>query len=224
MPGSGQSTAAKRNEPDLLTAGSEVTAVEEQEHTRQAKEPKLSDAMMNYLALMVQMEAAGIRLRSIDIANRMGVKKPSVCNALEKLAENGCVISCNGRDIVLTQKGRDLGAIFWEKARILSGMLEAGVWKKRPQRNRHSAWPTRSAPMPSTPCCGSPGNHSGRTRIREGRHEIVELRNGIISVGIGLDGHSGADRCRDAGGKKMPLESLPQDAAPRPEKEEKSQK
>ena len=55
MPRSGQSTAAKRNEPDLLTAGSEVTAVEEQEHTRQAKEPKLSDAMMNYLALMVQM-------------------------------------------------------------------------------------------------------------------------------------------------------------------------
>jgi Mn-dependent DtxR family transcriptional regulator len=143
MPGSGQSTAAKRNEPDLLTAGSEVTAVEEQEHTRQAKEPKLSDAMMNYLALMVQMEAAGIRLRSIDIANRMGVKKPSVCNALEKLAENGCVISCNGRDIVLTQKGRDLGAIFWEKTRILSGMLEAGgmeekTAKEQAQRLAHA--------------------------------------------------------------------------------------
>ncbi|MGN1023682.1 MAG: metal-dependent transcriptional regulator [Lachnospiraceae bacterium] len=87
--------------------------------------------MMNYLALMVQMEKGGQRLRSIDIANRMGVRKPSVCNALEKLAECGCVTDNNGRDIVLTQKGRDLGAAFLEKTRILTDMLEEGGMEKQ---------------------------------------------------------------------------------------------
>lgn len=93
-----------------------------------------SAAMMNYLALMVQMEEGGQRLRSIDIANRMGVRKPSVCNALEKLARSGCVTDNNGRDIVLTQKGRDLGRAFLEKTRILSGMLEEGGMEKRSAR------------------------------------------------------------------------------------------
>lgn len=90
--------------------------------------------MMNYLALMVQMEEGGQRLRSIDIANRMGVRKPSVCNALEKLAESGCLTDNNGRDIVLTQKGRDLGAALLEKTRILSGMLEEGGMEEQSAR------------------------------------------------------------------------------------------
>ena len=85
--------------------------------------------MMNYLALMVQMEEGGQRLRSIDIANRMGVRKPSVCNA-----RSGCVTDNNGRDIVLTQKGRDLGRAFLEKTRILSGMLEEGGMEERSAR------------------------------------------------------------------------------------------
>jgi len=87
---------------------------------------RLSNAMMDYLAVMVGMEQSGKKIRSVDIASALGVRKPSVCNALGKLSRSGCIISDSGREIELTEEGRRLGGEYLERIRVLSEVLVRG--------------------------------------------------------------------------------------------------
>lgn len=61
--------------------------------------------------------------RSIDIANELGVSKPSVSIALRKLRESGYVEMDASSRITLTEKGRAVAENIYDRHKVIAAML-----------------------------------------------------------------------------------------------------
>lgn len=89
---------------------------------------ELTGAMTKYLATIVEIEEEGEKIRAIDIANRNGVKKPSVCNAVAMLKDLGFITADGGRNIRLTERGRQIGQRARQKEQFFCELLsDAGL-------------------------------------------------------------------------------------------------
>lgn len=85
---------------------------------------ELTGAMARYLKTIVEIEQEGQKVRAIDIARRNGVKKPSVCNAIDRLKALGYLTADGGRNIALTEEGRKIGNLAVEREQFFAGLLE----------------------------------------------------------------------------------------------------
>ena len=62
-------------------------------------------------------------VRSVDIAEEMGVSKPSVCNAMKKLRKQKMVYFGDEGNILFTEEGRILAEKVYSKHSLLSKFL-----------------------------------------------------------------------------------------------------
>lgn len=89
---------------------------------------ELSGPMHDYLAAIVELEAEGKKIRAAEIARRLGVKKPSVCNAIQVLKDHGMITADGGRNIAMTDRGRTAGQAEQEKEAFFRRiLLRAGL-------------------------------------------------------------------------------------------------
>ena len=81
-----------------------------------------SDSSEDYLEAILVIRAERGRCRNVDIAEQMGVTKPSVTKALANLARKG-LVDVVDRDARLTSEGRRLAEETLAKHRFFEGML-----------------------------------------------------------------------------------------------------
>ena len=69
-------------------------------------------------------------VRSIDVAEEMGVTKPSVCNAMKKLRKQNMIYFDDEGYIFFTRKGKALAEKIYDKHSLLSKwLISVGVSK-----------------------------------------------------------------------------------------------
>lgn len=100
--------------------------------TEDSRALHLTMANEDYLECMVRIERedhdeSGVR--SVDIANRLGVSKASVNKAVAVLKGQGLVEQSHYGKVILTPRGREIGAAVWYRHRLLRTFLiqELGV-------------------------------------------------------------------------------------------------
>ncbi|MCI8421580.1 MAG: metal-dependent transcriptional regulator [Clostridia bacterium] len=77
----------------------------------------------DYLETILFIEEQKGRVKSVDIANALGVSKPSVNKALTILQEMGYVSKPNYGEVTITQEGRRKAKIIAEKHVALTKLL-----------------------------------------------------------------------------------------------------
>jgi Mn-dependent DtxR family transcriptional regulator len=83
----------------------------------------LSPSLEDYLEEIFRISQSGETIRVTDIAACLKVSLPSVTSALKKLSEGGYIKYRPYRDIVLTEKGKELGRFLVERNRIIQDFL-----------------------------------------------------------------------------------------------------
>ncbi|NLP30336.1 MAG: metal-dependent transcriptional regulator [Clostridiales bacterium] len=79
----------------------------------------------NYLETILILKKKKGQVRSIDIANEMGISKPSVSFAMKKLRERGYIKMNNKGYITFTEKGQKTAEEIYEKHNLLTKYLKA---------------------------------------------------------------------------------------------------
>jgi len=74
----------------------------------------------NYLETILQLEKKNQIIRSVDIANALGVTKPSVSRAMRVLKRDGYIEQESYGDVTLTEKGRQRASDVLKRHRIIS--------------------------------------------------------------------------------------------------------
>lgn len=85
----------------------------------------------DYLEMMLMLKEKHGYIRSIDIADELGVKKPSVSYAAKRLRENGYIVMDADSHITLTETGMQIAKRMYERHKTLTDLLIAlGVDKE----------------------------------------------------------------------------------------------
>ena len=84
---------------------------------------KIQKASEDYLEAMLMMREKHGYIRSIDVAEQIGVTKPSVSYATKRLRENGYITMDPDGLITLTDKGLEIAERMYERHRLLSELL-----------------------------------------------------------------------------------------------------
>ena len=88
-------------------------------------------AAEDYLEAMLMMQQKHGYIRSIDIAEQLGVTKPSVTYTTKRLRENGYITMDRDGLITLTDTGRDIAQRMYTRHKTLSSFLmRLGVEEK----------------------------------------------------------------------------------------------
>lgn len=74
-------------------------------------------AQFKYLLAVYELLRSDKKVRSVDIANRLDVSRPSVSKTLKCLADNGYVLDDCSNEIVLTEKGIKKGKELFDNYR-----------------------------------------------------------------------------------------------------------
>ncbi len=83
----------------------------------------LNESMENYLETILILNHRLGNVRSVDIANEMNFKKPSVSVAMKNLRENGYITVSDGGHIHLTDAGLEVAEMIYERHTTLSNWL-----------------------------------------------------------------------------------------------------
>ena len=77
----------------------------------------------DYLEAMVMMREKHGYIRSVDVAEQLGVTKPSVSYAVKRLRENGYLLMDVDGRITLTEIGEAIAQRIYERHRVLTQYL-----------------------------------------------------------------------------------------------------
>ena len=78
----------------------------------------------DYLESILVLSKKGGGVRSIDIATRLGVSKPSVSHAMKLLREDGYIAMDRYGTVTLLEKGAEIANQIYERHIVLARMLE----------------------------------------------------------------------------------------------------
>ena len=78
----------------------------------------------DYLESILVLSKKGGGVRSIDIATRLGVSKPSVSHAMKLLREDGYIAMDRYGTVTLLAKGAEIANQIYERHIVLARMLE----------------------------------------------------------------------------------------------------
>lgn len=91
----------------------------------------INESAENYLETILRLSKTLPVVRSVDIATELGFKKSSVSVAMKNLRENNYITVTEAGYIYLTDAGREIAEMIYERHDILSSWLEAlGVDKE----------------------------------------------------------------------------------------------
>ena len=68
--------------------------------------------IVRYLLLLLTLDEDGSGVRNVDLADRVGVKKPSVYQVIRTLSEKGLVEQERYARVYLTETGRETAALY----------------------------------------------------------------------------------------------------------------
>ncbi len=77
----------------------------------------------DYLEMMLILKERHGYIRSVDIAEELGVKKPSVSYATKRLRENGYITMDSDSHIELTETGMEIASRMYERHKVLTDVL-----------------------------------------------------------------------------------------------------
>ena len=80
-------------------------------------------AAEDYLEAMLMMQQKHGYIRSIDIAEQLGVTKPSVTYTTKRLRENGYILMGDDNRITLTEQGEAIARRIWERHNLLTSFF-----------------------------------------------------------------------------------------------------
>ena len=82
-------------------------------------------ASEDYLETMLMLQKERGYIRSVDVAEKLGVTKPSVTYATKRLRENGYIEMANSGSITITDKGMEIAEKMLDRHKTLTGFLIA---------------------------------------------------------------------------------------------------
>jgi DtxR family manganese transport transcriptional regulator len=100
-------------------------AAKRAEHFQRVREAHQAETAEDYVELIADLIEQKGEARAVDLASHLGVTKPTVNNAIQRLQRDGYVDSAPYRAIFLTAKGRDLAAASRERHLIVREFLIA---------------------------------------------------------------------------------------------------
>lgn len=85
----------------------------------------------NYLETILVLSEKNGNVRSVDIANELGFKKSSISVAMKNLRNKGQIIMNDNGFISLTEEGKQIAEMIYERHRLFTAWLTAlGVDEK----------------------------------------------------------------------------------------------
>ena len=84
---------------------------------------KIQESAENYLETILVLSLDKPYVRSIDIANELGFSKPSVSVAMKNLRQKNQITVTDSGFIYLTDSGKEIAEMIYERHRILSELL-----------------------------------------------------------------------------------------------------
>lgn len=84
---------------------------------------KVRESTETYLKTILILQKKLGKVRSVDVANELGVSKPSVSNAVKKLCNEGLAIMDLDRNLVLTEDGLKYAALIFERHVVIEKFL-----------------------------------------------------------------------------------------------------
>ncbi len=84
---------------------------------------KIQKASEDYLEAMLMIKEKKGFVRSIDVAEQLGVTKPSVSYATKRLRENGYITMDKDGLIGLTESGMEIASRIYERHKLLTEFL-----------------------------------------------------------------------------------------------------
>lgn len=84
---------------------------------------EIRESAEDYLETMLMLKEEHGYIRSVDIAEKLGVKKPSVSVATKRLRENGYITMDKESLITLTESGMEIASRIYERHRLLTDLL-----------------------------------------------------------------------------------------------------
>ena len=84
---------------------------------------KIRQSAEDYLEMMLMLKEKHGYIRSVDIAEELGVKKPSVSYATKRLRENGYITMDSDSLITLTETGQKIAERMYERHKILTELF-----------------------------------------------------------------------------------------------------
>lgn len=94
-----------------------------QEKDREMTEMAGNESAENYLETILILSRRLPVVRSVDIANELGFRKPSVSVAMKNLREKKQICVDGSGFITLTPSGREIAEMIYERHQFLSGWL-----------------------------------------------------------------------------------------------------
>lgn len=92
---------------------------------------QINESSENYLETILVLSRKLPVVRSVDIANELGFKKSSVSVAMKNLREKNHITVTDAGFIYLTDEGRKIAEMIYERHEMISGFLEKlGVSKE----------------------------------------------------------------------------------------------
>lgn len=87
-----------------------------------------TESAENYLETILVLSQRLPVVRSVDIANEMNFKKPSVSIAMKNLREKGFISVTDAGFIYLTESGKEIAEMIYERHQVLTaGLIALGV-------------------------------------------------------------------------------------------------
>ena len=88
----------------------------------------MNESNENYLETILVLNHRLGNVRSVDIANEMNFKKPSVSVAMKNLRENNYITMSDAGFISLTDSGKEIAEMIYERHELLSAwLIQLGV-------------------------------------------------------------------------------------------------
>jgi len=84
---------------------------------------KIHESSEDYLEAMLMLQEEKGYIRSVDIAEKLGVKKPSVSYATKRLRENGYITMDDSGPISLTAAGLEIAQRMYTRHKLLTEFL-----------------------------------------------------------------------------------------------------
>ena len=95
------------------------------------KMPELGESAEDYLEAMLVLKEQNGYIRSVDIAEHLGVTKPSVSNAIKRLREKGYIEMNSSNFITLTDTGLAIAKKVYTRHKTLTDLfVSLGVDEK----------------------------------------------------------------------------------------------
>ena len=115
-------------------------------------------ASEDYLETMLMMQTKHGYVRSVDVAEHLGVTKPSVTYATKRLRENGYIEMDKDGLITLTDAGMQIASKMLQRHQTLTRFLVSLGVDPETAEEAPAKWSMTSATRPSRPSVTMPGS------------------------------------------------------------------